>query len=665
LWTAAVLGVLVLPLLTVGAASSDTSGPPGALAVTEGAPFEHVAKLTRDKYSLDSDPVDCGTPTDCWAFSGGLLRHTTDGGASWSDVSDLLPLQIEMVHSIACPDPTICHVAARAGTRRAGVSSGGIRVLTIRGDHVRQARLADDGVDPSIDCVSRTQCLLVDWRHSYVTADAGRTWTETRPADIFGGTLSCAPGTTTCWNVKHSTVNGSGTARRTRNFGASWGPSTDIGQLQPEGISCPAATTCFAVGGDYDGGTFTGVVATTTDGTTWTSTTVSGGATRLISVACATTLSCRIIGEGGRRTYAVTTDDGGATWRTRNLQITRGFQFGIDCGDTQACVGVSSELSLRTVDGGRTWSATDVPLEPDRLDAFTCATRSHCAGVYQDYNGDRYSIATDDGWRTWATHPLPRETGDISSIDCPTATVCHAWSPDGTDGGQSLVSHDGGTSWTTHQGPDTWRLSSARLSCPDANTCLAVGNLGGTGGVLRTTNGGATWQLVASPDTSVYDVACETVAFCVVLTLTTAYVTTDLGDQLTPYPLPAGRTYSRIDCTNRFCVAAGGRNRNTPSVIMSGDGGQTWLDAGTLGRLRDISDVDCGRGGACAVTAGSTGPGAARILATSDAGQSWELRHLHGTGTGFADHLSCVGDTCYAVDWGRLRSSLRVLKGLI
>ena len=181
-----------------------------------------------------------------------------------------------------------------------------------------------------------------------------------------------------------------------------------------------------------------------------------------------------------------------------------------------------------------------VPFEPDRLDAFTCATRSQCAGMYQDYNGDRYSITTDDGWRTWATHSLSRETGDISSIDCPTEAVCHAWSPDGTDGGQSLVSHDGGASWTVHQGPDTWRLSGARLSCPDANTCLAVGNLSGPV-VLRTTDGGATWQRVASPDTNVTDVVCETVSVCVILTSTTAYVTTDLGDHLDPAPTP-GRT---------------------------------------------------------------------------------------------------------------------------
>ena len=670
LWTAAVLVLLVLPVLTVDAESSAASGPTATLAVTDGAPFEQVASLARVKGgALDSDPVSCGSPTDCWAFSGGLLRHTTDGGASWSDVSDLLPLSIELVDSIACPDPTICYVAARKSTRRATERGSGelagIRVLTIRGDHVRQTRLTDDGVDPSIDCVSRTRCLLVDWKHSYVTADAGRTWTEARPAAIYGGTLSCAPGTTTCWNLSPGTVNGSGSARRTTNFGASWRPPTEIGQLQPDGISCPAATTCFAVGSHFDSGsTSTGVVATTTDGTTWTTTTVSGGATGLSSVACTSTLSCRIIGRGGPRTYAVTTDDGGATWRTRNLQVTRGFQVGIDCGDTQACVGVSSELSLRTIDGGRTWSAKDVPLEPDLLDAFTCATRSRCVGMYHDHNGDRYSITTTDGWRTWANHPLSRETGDISSIDCPTETVCFAWSPDGTDSGQSLVSHDGGTSWTVRQVTDTWRLSGARLSCPDANTCLAVGNLPEPV-VLRTTNGGVNWQRLASPDTYVTDVACETVAFCVVLTSTTAYVTTDLGDQLAPYPLPAGRSYSRIDCTNRFCVAAGGRNRRSPSVIMSRDGGQTWLDAGTLGSLEDVADVDCGRGGACAVTARrSPTSGSARILATSDSGQSWELRHLHGTGSKIVDHLSCVGDTCFAADWGRLRSS-RVLKGSI
>ena len=329
-WTAAVLGVLVLPLLAVGGASSATSGSSGTPAVTEGAPFEAVAKLIRDKYSLDSDPVSCGSATDCWAFSGGLLRHTTDGGASWSDASDLLPLPIEMVHSIACPDPITCYVAARAGARGsvAGASpgDGDLRVITIRGDRVRQARLADDGYDPSIDCVSRTQCLLVDWKHSFVTADAGRTWTETQPADIYGGTLSCAPGTTTCWNAIPGTFNGSGRVRRTTNLGATWGPSTDIGQLQPEGLSCPSATTCFAVGGHYEGGTSTAVVATTTDGTTWTTTTVSGGATRLDSVACPTTLSCRLIGHGGPRTYAVITDDGGATWRTRVVPASQGYR---------------------------------------------------------------------------------------------------------------------------------------------------------------------------------------------------------------------------------------------------------------------------------------------------------------------------------------------------
>src|SRR4051794_39528797 len=92
-----------------------------------------------------------------------------------------------------------------------------------------------------------------------------------------------------------------------------WTPQNATGTTLTS-VSCPAATTCFAVGQK-------GIVLVTTDGgATW-SYSSSGTANNLNSVYCVSVSTCFAAGsKGGAGTNAtiLTTTDGGANWSAQN-----------------------------------------------------------------------------------------------------------------------------------------------------------------------------------------------------------------------------------------------------------------------------------------------------------------------------------------------------------
>ncbi len=114
-------------------------------------------------------------------------------------------------------------------------------------------------------------------------------------------------------------------------------------------------------------------------------------------------------------------------------------------------------------------------------------------------------------WRAVAT--FPASALSMGAVACPSATECVAAATavvglDRTQFGELLVTHDGGARWT----PARVRASAQRdgdlqdVACASPTTCLAVGTewTGGVegrsfGGVLRSTDGGATWAPSPAP----------------------------------------------------------------------------------------------------------------------------------------------------------------------
>jgi photosystem II stability/assembly factor-like uncharacterized protein len=73
--------------------------------------------------------------------------------------------------------------------------------------------------------------------------------------------------------------------------------------------------------------------------------------------------------------------------------------------------------------------------------------------------------------------------------------------------GSILRTTDGGATWTEQS-----TQSAVSVSCADANTCTAVT---GDSAILRTTNGGATWtQQFSNASTRLYGISCSDANTC-------------------------------------------------------------------------------------------------------------------------------------------------------
>ena len=92
-------------------------------------------------------------------------------------------------------------------------------------------------------------------------------------------------------------------------------------------------------------------------------------------------------------------------------------------------------------------------------------------------------VSTGDGTWVWQ-NPLP-QGNTLNGVSCPDVNTCFAVGASGT----ILTTTNGGSSWTGQSSGTSNFLTD--VSCPDANTCFVVDQ---TGVTLATTNGGSTWS---------------------------------------------------------------------------------------------------------------------------------------------------------------------------
>src|SRR3954452_25622360 len=75
------IGVLAAAMLPAIAAAV-----PASATVT---PWHVASYLSR--LGTENDRISCASTSACWAIEGGLLLSSSDGGASWSDQTGLVP----------------------------------------------------------------------------------------------------------------------------------------------------------------------------------------------------------------------------------------------------------------------------------------------------------------------------------------------------------------------------------------------------------------------------------------------------------------------------------------------------------------------------------------------------------------------------------------------
>lgn len=204
---------------------------------------------------------------------------------------------------------------------------------------------------------------------------------------------------------------------------------------------------------------------------------------RIILVDIATAGS-RVVAVG-ERGFAMLSDDGGQTWRSRETPVTRTLT-GVAFENPKVGVAVGHGASVvRTEDGGETW--TRVPLEEAEPESLLGVV-SLGGGRFAAYGAFGMFFESTDAGKTWTRRMVLAEDFEwhISQVIPVGTTLLMA-----AESGTLARSDDGGTTWLPITSPYVGSFFGA-VPTPDG----AVLAYGMRGNVFRSADMGATWQKV-------------------------------------------------------------------------------------------------------------------------------------------------------------------------
>lgn len=258
------------------------------------------------------------------------------------------------------------------------------------------------------------------------------------------------------------------------------------------------------------------------------------------------------------------------------------------------------------------------------------------------------------------------------STDCPSPGSCIAQGLGFGPSTETVTTTDGGNSWT-RRGAGPWSPSTEWLSCWDVQHCV-----GARGGTEVTSDGGRSWQKATVPSTFASEaVECTAPQTCILVgshnppfanagvrgtPTAEVLLTRDGGSTWLDGLLPAGSEdlYSVVCPTPSACFATGTLTRDTtsPGVILeSRDGGMTWSGTVIPPGVPLLSQMACGDASHC-VAVGSTRttgvPQTSTAVWSSDGGMTWNRSTIPGHNN--VIRVACISaTTCLAAGQGSQR----------
>jgi photosystem II stability/assembly factor-like uncharacterized protein len=180
------------------------------------------------------------------------------------------------------------------------------------------------------------------------------------------------------------------------------------------------------------------------------------------------------------------------------------------------------------------------------------------------------------------------------------------------------TTNNGGSSWTSTT--SSLLLGSNVVLFLDNNT----GFIGGDGGIIKTSNGGANWALTNGTTDNIRAISFPTSSLGYAVANNSFLKTTDGGDNWTDLTANLNYTYSLesmyfIDALVGFVIPFTG-----DMILKTIDGGQSWTQI-TLtgaGNLYDMKFISATTGYICGETSGGS-----IIMETTNAGDSWTTYH--------------------------------------
>ncbi len=322
--------------------------------------------------------VECPTAQRCYAVGiGGVIRLTTDGGASWSAPQSTVATA--GLYGVSCTSETRCFA----------VGDLGLVIETTDGGANWSSRRTGGGHLISIDCPSATSCWTVGHGGAiHATTDGGSTWTTQSSGtaeDLFG--VAC-PTTATCWAVGHN-----GTILVKGANSASWAQQqSPVTGKRLDGISCPTATTCTVSG---EGGT---LLRTDTAGALWTRQPTPFGH-YFFDVECPSAATCWAVASAGT---IIGTVNGGVTWDPEDPGGVTTTLTGVGCATVSVCKATGDAGVILTRGGVATGRSS-----------ADCETAPGSQNVLDGFAGDAYvrvRTARPTAKRTWVCFRIDNGT---------------------------------------------------------------------------------------------------------------------------------------------------------------------------------------------------------------------------------------------------------------
>jgi hypothetical protein len=473
--------------------------------------------------------VSCASVTSCFAvgasFSGALTEQFD--GAKWTIVAAPTPRGSggADLGGIACTSATECSAV------------GSSQVETVSGDEVDEedGPLAEhwDGTawsvvaEPSgapfsdlngIACPAASNCAAVG-DSALVQHWNGTSWSMaafgSKTSQSQFNQVSCSSATS-CFAVGVSGSIDEETPLIERWNGARWSvvPSpkvTDAFETSLVSVSCPSATSCFAVG-LLLGEEAEAPLIEHWNGTSWSrmaSPSPGSGEldfAELTSVACPSASNCNAVGVAFSETGGSSLAEhwNGKKWtivKTPTVNAATVLELvGLSCPTTTDCtaVGTSETGDNTRVPGARTltehfdgttWSIVPSP-SPSApfsiLGSVSCSGPTSCIATgFQAVAEEGPDRALTEHWNgtSWAIVPTASPAGakssQLISVSCRSAGSCYAVGNYTTKAvGKTLVEHWNGTAWSIVASANASGSANSELagvSCPTPATCIAVG----------------------------------------------------------------------------------------------------------------------------------------------------------------------------------------------
>ena len=556
-----------------------------------------------------ANPLPQGGDLDAIAFSGprgiaagarGLILRTEDAGASWSAVASGTEADLT---EVAIPNSDTVYVGGGCVLRRS--TDGGATFTRVR------------------FAVRETKCSSKLAQLAFPTPSLGY--------------LVLSDG-----KVLRTTNGGRSFARRA---------TLNIGSSLPQGGAADAVFTSESTGLISTGLNTPTFLRTDDGGQTWTPITPLDGIgtpilARVRGVRFVTPLLGYAVSNAGGPTPMAKTEDGGLTWTPLPLTGATGVPRAIDCADANNCVILAGQVPdgpgdrvTWTSDGGAT-GTTITPTASLEALAFSSGTR--VVGI-----GDGgATLASDDAGHSFARvgGVLP---GEFTGLRRAGANTVFAFATDGilarsTDRGLSwaaigtapvgglvdlsfvsdtvgYILASGGALERTDDSGASWSVVGAQPT--GARGLLATGVdtllVAGSGGVMRSVDGGATFAAAAGASRSVraFDRAGKAL---VAYGARNLFVSTDGGARWRALRRPGGDLVASADFLS---AKVGFVVRDDGEVLSTTNGGRSWKLLASAGR-DDVAQVSFGdrRHGYLLLGSESDLGG---VLRTSDGGRSW------------------------------------------